>query len=297
MNGFLNLNKPFGITSHDAVARVRRLVGRGIKVGHGGTLDPAATGVLPLALGQATRLVEYLAAARKGYRATVRLGITTSTDDAEGAVVAELPVPALDRSTLEQALDAFRGTIQQVPPMYSAIHHGGKRLYDLARAGETVERTPREVTIYRLDLLSAPSAPDDTSSIILDIECSKGTYIRSLARDLGEALGCGGHLAALERTFVGSFSRADALDLAALEADPSRLAALLLPLEVAVADWPTLTLDAAQAVLVRNGRALLLPDQPGELLRVHAPDGSLLALLARSEDGWRPLKVFAATQA
>jgi len=302
MNGFLNLNKPTGITSHDAVARVRRLAGRGVKVGHAGTLDPAADGVLPLALGQATRLIEYLADARKGYRAVVRLGVATSTDDAEGAVVAERPVPALSAGDVERALGAFRGPIMQVPPMYSALHHEGKRLYELARAGEHVELAARPVTIYRLQLIHFEAADfgqveqsqNPRSKITLEVECSKGTYIRAIARDLGAALGSGAHLAALTRTFVGALALEGAVTLAALEADPARLPALLLPPESAVADWPALHLDAAQVALVRNGRALRLATPPaeGERLRAHAPDGALLALLRRSGDEWRPDKVF-----
>jgi tRNA pseudouridine55 synthase len=302
MNGFLNLNKPLGITSHDAVARVRRLAGRGVKVGHAGTLDPAADGVLPLALGQATRLIEYLADARKGYRAVVRLGIATDTDDAEGAVVAERPVPALAQGDVERALGAFRGEIMQVPPMYSALHHEGKRLYDLARAGERVDLPPRPVTIYRLQLVDFGPWDADTglqaerSKIVLDVECSKGTYIRAIARDLGAALGCGAHLAALTRTFVGALALDGAMGLAELEAAPARLPSLLLPPESAVADWPALHLDDVQAALVRNGRALPLSalNTDGERLRAHAPDGSLLAVMRRSGDEWRPEKVFTA---
>lgn len=306
MHGFLNLNKPLGITSHDAVARVRRLVGRGVKVGHAGTLDPAASGVLPLALGQATRLIEYLTDARKGYRATVRFGATTTTDDAEGEIVAELPVSSVDRATFERTLEAFRGTIQQIPPMYSALHHEGKRLYDLARAGEIVERPPREVTIYRLEIGDWASGIGDQELggigellisnsqplIILDVECSKGTYIRSLARDLGEALGCGAHLAALQRTAVGSLTLDNAINLATLEADRSLVATHLLPLEFAVADWPAADLNEQQATFVRNGRPINLPDQPGEHLRAHAPDGTLLAVLRRAENQWKTEKVF-----
>lgn len=289
MNGFLNLNKPFGMTSHDVVARVRRLVGRGVKVGHAGTLDPAATGVLPVALGQATRLVEYLTDMRKGYRATVRLGATTTTDDAEGEVVESRPVPAIDAAYLEQSLQRFRGTIAQVPPMYSALHHEGKRLYDLARAGETVERSPREVTIYHLE---STGSQGDPALLIFDVTCSKGTYIRALARDLGEVLGCGAHLAGLERTFVGTFALANAVDLATLQAEPSHINERLLPLEIAVADWPAVYLDDHQAAWVSNGRAISLADQPHEWLRAHNRDGDLIAVLHRTGDEWKPEKVF-----
>jgi tRNA pseudouridine55 synthase len=291
MYGFLNINKPVGITSHDAVARVRRLVGSGVKVGHAGTLDPAASGVLPLALGYATRLIEYLAAARKGYRAVVRLGATTTTDDAEGEVLIERPVAPLDEAAIERALAPLRGTILQVPPMYSALHHQGRRLYDLARAGQTVERAPREVTIDRLELVDF-GLESEQAKIVIDVECSKGTYIRSLARDLGEALGCGAHLGALERTFVGRMELEQATPLAVLEGEPALLPRLLLPPESAVAEWPALQLDAEQAVQVRNGRALALVGQAGDQLRAHAPGGVLLALLRRQGDMWHPEKVF-----
>lgn len=289
MHGFLNINKPAGLTSHDVVARIRRLAGKGVKVGHAGTLDPAATGVLPVALGPATRLIEYLASARKGYRAVVRLGTTTTTDDAEGDLVAQQPVPALDETAIEAALKPFRGTIMQVPPIYSALHHSGKRLYELARAGETVDVPPRPVTIDRLELIDMPTSND----LVLDVECSKGTYIRALARDLGASLGCGAHLAALARTFVGPFSLEQATPLADLEADAALLDQALLPPAVAVADWPVVVLNPDQSQHVRHGRSLALPHLTDEYARAHTADGTLLALLRRKDDMWHPEKVFA----
>ncbi|NTU83084.1 MAG: tRNA pseudouridine(55) synthase TruB [Chloroflexales bacterium] len=287
MNGFLNINKPAGLTSHDVVARVRRLAGRGVKVGHAGTLDPAATGILPVALGQATRLIEHLADARKGYRGLVRLGVSTATDDAEGEPLATRAVPPLDDAQIEAALAPLRGAIMQVPPMYSALHHEGQRLYDLARAGQTVELAPRPVTVYRLDW--ARAGGDDLS---IEVECGKGTYIRALARDLGAALGCGAHLAALERTFVGPFHLAEAIALDALLADPGQLSGALLPPETAVADWPAARLDAEAARRVANGMPVQLPGLAGERARAHAPGGELLALLRHEGEVWRPEKVF-----
>src|SRR6185295_2679472 len=194
MHGFLNIDKPAGMTSHDVVARIRRFT-RQRRVGHAGTLDPAATGVLVVAIGAATRLIEYVQdATTKRYHAVVRLGVTTATDDAEGEVLASTPVPDLGAPAIERVLDGFRGPIMQVPPMYAALHHEGRRLHELARAGIVVERPARPVTIEQLDLL------DWTPPLLtLDILCGKGTYIRALARDLGAALGCGAHLQALRR--------------------------------------------------------------------------------------------------
>ncbi len=286
MNGFLNINKPAGLTSHDVVGRVRRLVGRGVKVGHAGTLDPAATGVLPVAVGAATRLIEHLAGARKGYRGRVRLGVVTASDDAEGEVIETRPLPPLDDAAIEAAVAPLRGPIMQVPPMYSALHHEGKRLYELARAGQSVALEPRPVTIYRLDWTR------EGDDLLIEVECGKGTYIRSLARDIGAALGCGAHLAALERTFVGPFAIDAAVSLDALRDDPGLLPAALLPPETAVADWPAAHLDAAQARRVANGMPVALPGLAGERARAHGPDGALLALLRRQGEHWRPEKVF-----
>ncbi len=288
MHGFLNINKPAGLTSHDVVARVRRLVGRGVKVGHAGTLDPAATGVLPVAIGGATRLIEHLAEARKGYLGRVRLGVTTATDDAEGEPLETRAVPELADGQIEAAIAPLRGPIMQVPPMYSALHHEGKRLYELARAGQHIELAPRPVVIYRLDWRRAG---DD---LIIEVECGKGTYIRCLARDIGVALGCGAHLAALERTFVGPFGLESAVTLDALQAEPGLLATALLRPEVAVADWPVAQLDEQAARRIANGLPIELPGLAGERARAHGPEGALLALLRREGAQWRPEKVFQA---
>lgn len=287
VQGFLNINKPAGLTSHDVVARVRRLVGRGVKVGHAGTLDPAATGVLPVALGGATRLVEYLTEARKGYCGLVRLGVTTATDDAEGEVLEVRPLPALSDAQIEAAVAPLRGAIMQIPPMYAALHHEGRRLYELAREGKTIDLPPRPVLVERLDWRR-----EQAELISIAVACGKGTYIRSLARDIGAALGCGAHLAALTRTFVGPFQLEAAVELDELQADPERLAAALLPPEVALTDWPAVHLDAAAARRAANGMALSLPALAGERARAHGPDGALLALLRREGDHWQPEKVF-----
>jgi tRNA pseudouridine55 synthase len=287
MHGFLNIDKPAGLTSHDVVARVRRAA-RQKRVGHAGTLDPAATGVLVVALGAATRLIEYVQdATSKRYLATIRLGATTTTDDAEGEVLATAPVPALDAAALERALGQFRGEIMQVPPMYAALHHQGRRLHELAREGIVVERPARPVTIESLELVEW-----STPELSIDVMCSKGTYIRALARDLGAALGCGGHLQALRRTAVGTFRIQQATPLAAIEDRPEIIMSSLLPPEHAVASWPPVEVDDEQARALRNGRPISLAGISGERARAHAPGGALLALLRRDGAAWRPEKVF-----
>jgi tRNA pseudouridine55 synthase len=287
MHGFLNIDKPAGLTSHDVVARVRRLA-RQKRVGHAGTLDPAATGVLVIALGAATRLIEYIQdATAKRYYAVVHLGVTTTTDDAEGEVISTSLVALYSPPVLESVLAQFRGPIMQVPPMYSALHHEGRRLHELAREGSVVERPARPVTIERLKLLAW-----ERPLLTLDIVCSKGTYIRALARDLGAALGCGAHLEALRRTAVGTFLIEDAIPLAALEANPALVMSCLLSPEQAVADWPAIDLDAAEARQVRNGQAIARAGLAGPRARAHSPDGRLLALLTRDDERWKPEKVF-----
>jgi tRNA pseudouridine55 synthase len=285
LHGFLNIDKPTGITSHDVVACIRRVAGQR-RVGHGGTLDPLATGVLPIALGAATRLVDYLVEDRKAYRADVLLGITTTTDDAEGAVVAEHSVPPLDVAAISHALAPFVGTIQQVPPIYSAIQVGGKRMYDVARRGETVELAPRTVEIERIDVVAW-----QPPHVTLDVACGKGTYIRALARDLGVALGCGAHLAALQRTAVGPLRINAAVPLDDLINDPTRLHVRLLPPAAAVAGLPRIDVDVGEAQRIRHGLPLT-HTLSGELARVHDEHGTLLALVRRTDERWHPFKVF-----
>jgi tRNA pseudouridine55 synthase len=291
IRGFLNIDKPAGITSHDVVARIRHVVGRKVKVGHAGTLDPAATGVLPIALGHATRLISYLADTNKGYRGVVQLGQTTTTDDSEGDILAQRPIPPLTPTAIERVLAMFRGTIMQVPPMYSALHHQGQKLYKLAREGQVVERLPRPVIIY--DLQGSWQA-DAADKLILDVVCGKGTYIRALARDIGEQLGCGGYLAALERTFVGTLTQQMATPLSTLLDNPAILPHILLPLEFAVADWQMVVLNEDQCQQIHYGRAVSLPGvaDATEQLRGHTPSGELLVLLCRRGDVWHPDKVF-----
>jgi len=287
--GLLNVHKPSGPTSHDIVAAVRR--GTDVKkVGHAGTLDPMASGVLVLCLGPATRLSEYVMESRKTYRARVRFGVETDTYDAEGTVIAENDRP-VTQEAVEGALAAFRGPIEQVPPMYSAIKQGGKKLYELARAGQEVERPARSVTIYQIELLAW--APPDA---VLDVMCSPGTYIRSLAHDLGAAVGIGAHLAALERTTSGPFTAVNAVEWAELQAamDADTWRDALLPPDMALMDAPAVYLSPEDAGHVRHGRLIAAtPDiHAAALARAYDPDGQFFAVLERREQHWKPGKVF-----
>jgi tRNA pseudouridine55 synthase len=249
--GVLIAEKGPGVTSFQVVAQIRRVL-RVPKVGHGGTLDPMATGVLPILLGEATKLTPYLQAEDKEYVATARLGVTTDTLDATGRVTGERPVPPLDAGALRGALGRFEGEIDQVPPMFSALHAGGRRLHELARAGVEVERAPRRVRIDALELL------DWTPPLItLRVACGKGTYVRSLVADIGEVLGCGARLDALVRTRVGPFGLADAVPWAAIrDGDAGALAAGVLPTDRAVGHLPALRLEPAEVARLRHGQAL-----------------------------------------
>ncbi len=289
-SGLLIINKPKGITSHDVVAQVRKITGQR-RVGHTGTLDPMATGVLVLCLGQATRLIEYAMASRKQYRAVVRFGVTTDTLDAEGNELARCDASGLTAAQLQAILPAFTGQIEQRPPAFSAIKQDGQPLYKRARAGQLEEPPPRPVTIYQLDWLDW-QPPDLT----VMVACSTGTYIRSLARDLGAAAGTGAHLAGLERTANGHWTLAQAVSLAELWEQPEAWRSRLLPPDEAVAHLPRLTLSAEESIHVKHGRTLALPHAPENhgLLRVYAPDHTFLAILTRDDtaDLWHPNKVF-----
>ena len=288
--GFLVLDKPAGLTSHGCVGRVRRAYGLK-RVGHGGTLDPAVTGVLPLALGPATRLLPYLEG-DKTYRGVVQLGLRTVSDDLEGEVLASFAVPALEAADLEAALASFRGPIQQVPPQVSAVHVKGQRAYALVRQGEQLELAPRAVTIQRLELLGWDGA---TARLELLVRCSAGTYVRSLARDLGEALGCGGALAQLRRSEALGFGLEQAVPLEALDQAP--LPPLLNPL-AALGHLPQRQLLDAELEGWRCGRALDhgLSLEAGEPVAVLGPDGNLAGMARTSEGGLlQPKLVFNAT--
>lgn len=275
MNGVVVVDKPGGITSFDVVARVRRAVGEK-RVGHTGTLDPLATGVLPVCVGEATKLVPFLMGGDKVYEAEALLGVTTDTLDASGTVTSETNAANVSRADVERALPGFVGTVMQRPPMHSALKVGGQRLYDLARRGVEVEREPRPVRIDAIELLAC-----NGPRLRLRVRCGKGTYIRSLVADLGAALGVGAHMTALRRTEVGPFSLADAVTLDALEAlGPAT--PLRSPAE-ALADHAAVPLDGAQVRDVRDGKlrtiaTLRAPDGAGPHVRLLAPDGSLVAV-------------------
>lgn len=283
--GILNIDKPAGLTSHDVINRVRR-VARMRRVGHAGTLDPLATGILLVCLGRATRLVEYLTGQPKTYEAVIRMGQATDTYDAEGTITAEHPV-TFTEADLAQALAQFQGEIEQVPPMYSAIKQDGQPLYKLARQGKDVARPSRPVTIYELDILDW-----QPPHLSLRITCSKGTYIRSLAHDLGEALGCGGHITALRRTAVGSFTLDTAVPLDDLT--PDNLENYLLVMDTAVSHLPRLDLPVLEANQLLMGQTV--PRQPeqsaAELVRAYGADGRFIGVVRANETVWQAHKMF-----
>ena len=275
-NGILVIDKPAGWTSMDVCAKLRGIF-REKRVGHAGTLDPMATGVLPVFLGRATRAVEFAAGGQKEYLATLRLGLTTDTQDVTGTVLETRPV-SVTAEELEAVLTAFRGDIRQVPPMYSALKVNGQKLYDLARKGREVERQPRPVTIYALTAEGQLSGTDWALRVV----CSKGTYVRTLCHDIGAALGCGGAMAALRRTEAAGFTLEQALTLEQVQ-DACDRAALLLPVDTCFAHLPRLDLTPAQAKCVRNGLAFTWQGAQGEF-RVYGPAGDFLAV-CRTEEG------------
>ena len=287
--GFLNIDKPLGLTSHDVVGRVRRIFGLR-RVGHAGTLDPLATGVLVVCVGTATRLSEYAMSSSKSYRATVQLGAVTTTYDAEGEVTETYDTSTITQEAIEAVLPRFTGAIQQLPPMYSAVKQGGKKLYELAREGKSVERKPRNVQI---DALVATEFDPETARFTLDVTCGSGTYIRSLAYDIGDALGVGAHLAGLVRTRSGNFHVDDALDLEALAAAENPLESLI-PTRDALTDYPTLMLTASQLEDIQHGRRIDGADdtQDESVAFAFSEDGEFIAVVQAVNGRWKPRKVF-----
>lgn len=292
MDGILNIDKPGGITSYRVVSLVKRLSGER-RVGHAGTLDPLATGVLPVCLGQATRIVEFLADATKTYRADIELGVTTDTYDASGEIIRREDPSGIRGEEVENALASFRGAIHQTPPMYSAVRHQGKKLYELARAGITVERKSRPATVHRLVILGF-----QPPLVTIEVECGKGTYIRSLAHDLGQVLGCGASLKSLVRLSYGPFDIANAVSVPQLE-DAFRQghwAQLVHPMDSVLSAWPAVVVDEATAQAIRNGALAALPLEPsgGRYCRTYTADGHFLGVLRfdPEKERWHPEKVF-----
>lgn len=290
VSGVLVVDKPIGMTSHDVVQIIRR--GTGIRrAGHTGTLDPRASGVLVVLIGPAVRLSEYVSASDKRYQATIRLGSSTDTYDAEGVVTSSASVEHITEEQFVQTLQRFVGEIEQVPPPYSSVKVRGRKAYELAREGEEVEITPRKIQVYSLELLER-----DSPEAVIDVFCSSGTYVRSLANDLGNALGCGAHLVGLRRTKSGRFTLRDAVPLRRLQ---EAFAAgnwykYLIPAAEALGDWPSVELDADQVELIRHGHRI--PAEPGSAgwARGISEQGDLVALLELDESTmeWQPKKVF-----
>lgn len=282
LDGIVLLDKPAGISSNQALQRVRHRL-RADKGGHTGALDPLATGLLPLCFGEATKIAGQLLGARKGYETVAVLGTTTDTDDADGQPLRQRPVPALDPALIEAALAPLRGAILQVPPIYSALKRGGEPLYALARRGERIELEPRPVQVDRFELLSI-----DGDRLRLQVECGSGTYVRSLVRDLGEALGCGAHVAELRRLWVEPFRQPAMVTLEQIEAEAKAVPDVewLLPLEAGLVEFPRVELDADQAAQLRRGqRPTGFAHLPAGPHAAFGPDRRAVALVERIEGG------------
>jgi tRNA pseudouridine55 synthase len=299
LEGILNIHKPVGITSFGVVARIKKFSGER-HVGHGGTLDPQASGVLPIFLDQATRVMEYLSEQAKTYRAEIELGVTTDSYDSAGQVTGTRDASGITREMVEQSLPAFRGSIRQTPPMYSALKFKGQPLYKLARQGLEIKRSSRSIQIYSLEVVAW-----QPGLVTLEVTCSKGTYIRSLAYDLGEALGCGAYLKTLVRTRVGPFSLEEALTLSQVEEVFSNGSAEdhLYPIDHVLTQFPAMVVNKDQQCSLFHGSTLspALPEgvhapaiQDQTIARVYTEDGSFLGLLRyeSSKALWQPEKIF-----
>ncbi len=262
INGILLLDKPIGLTSNFALQKVKRVF-NARKAGHTGSLDPLASGLLPICLGEATKMSAYLLNADKKYRAICKLGITTNTADSEGEIIQQSAVPDLNRDLIETVLKKFTGEIDQIPPMYSALKKDGQPLYKLARQGIEIDRAARRIVIHSLKLTKI-----EDNSLYLDVFCSKGTYIRTLSEDIGKELGCGAHLAGLQRTETGPFNLEQACDFETLESSAvdgvEQLDALLLPMELALQHIPVVNLTENSAYYVKQGQAVLVSNAPTE---------------------------------
>ena len=286
-SGVLVMDKPAGVTSFDVVGRVRAHLGVR-RVGHAGTLDPDATGVLPVLVGEATKLMPYITEHDKEYRAVMRFGVRTDTQDMSGRVLSETAVPSLTFEAVVSAASAFVGRIRQTPPMYSALHHDGRRLYELARQGVEVERPAREVTVYSIDV---EEMRGDRAT--LRVVCGKGTYVRTLVADLGDALGVGAAVERLSRTRVGPFRLADAVTWAALTLmSAAELEAHIEPPASALAEWPEIRLDTVRAGAFRHGQSVEGAAATTGFARVHDAQGTLIGVGAVDSAGrLRPIRI------
>ena len=280
MDGIVIVDKPADWTSQDVTAKLRGVF-HTRRIGHGGTLDPMATGVLPVFVGRATRGVEFFEHAEKTYETTLRLGLTTDTEDITGTILEEKPVCVTETQVLS-VLEQFKGEIQQIPPMYSAIKMNGQKLVDLARKGKEVERKPRTITIFALDFLGMTG-----NDVRLRVHCSKGTYIRTLCKDIGETLGCGGCMAALRRTSAGNYTEAEAIPLSKL-VDCENPEAFLRSVDTLFAEHPAVTLTEKQALRTRNGNSFSIDladgtyrayDEAGEFLMLAKVDGGIMSTI------------------
>jgi len=294
IDGILNINKPAGITSLEVVKIVRRLSGER-SVGHAGTLDPGATGVLPVCLGQATRVIPFIVEAHKIYLAEIELGVSTDTYDADGNVTQKVDPSYITREQVEGELPSFSGSILQKPPMYSAVKHQGKRLYELARSGIEVEREPRRADVFRLKLMDW--RPPLCTIVV---ECGKGTYIRSLAHDLGQSLGCGAHVRELARLRSGIFDIDDSVTIPQLEASfkHNDWQDSLYPIDVVLEHWTAVIVSGEKENAIRNGQQLALGEEEDkDYCRAYSIDGRFLAVLRflPEKNLWQPEKVFART--
>ncbi|MEZ0121892.1 MAG: tRNA pseudouridine(55) synthase TruB [Candidatus Reddybacter sp.] len=304
VDGILILNKPQGITSNDALQQAKYLF-YAAKAGHTGSLDPLATGVLPICLGEATKFTQFLLEADKTYQSTFCLGMATETGDSDGEMVSTADASALTQAQLEQAIEAFRGEIQQIPSMYSALKHNGQPLYKLARQGITVEREARAATIYSYKILAF--RPGEKAELDVEISCSKGTYIRTLAEDLGKAMGCGAHVTRLHRTVAGPFREEESITLAQLESlregrRGEDLDFLLKPLDAAVSDAIAVELTESMAWYFRQGQAVMSPEvyrqsEEGDIVRIFHTDGGFMGVGEVLDDGRvKPRRLVASAQ-
>ena len=291
MNGIINLKKEAGMTSHDAVFKLRKIL-KTKKIGHGGTLDPDVVGVLPIAVGKATRLVEFMQEEGKVYEGEITLGCSTTTEDASGDILERTPVTELlEEALIDEAMESMTGVIRQIPPMYSAVKVNGRKLYEYARAGQEVERPERQVTIYSFERTSPISYEDEQARFRFRVKCSKGTYVRTLSVDLGAKLGLASHMSQLTRTSSAGMSLDDALTLDEIaERVATEDFSFLQPLELGIGDLVKVELSAEQVEDVRNGRFISLMSEETELAGFYKE--KLVVVLEKREAAYKPRKVF-----